>query len=297
MRRPLVLSALFAVLALCLAAPAGAVSSYENPPEGANDFDCVASAAHPNPVVLVHGLGARMEENWGYLSPLLAERGWCVFALTYGLDPRGYSNRGGVIPIEDSAPELGELVDRVLAETGAARVDLVGHSEGTFMPQYWLKFLGGASKVDRYVALTPVYDGTNVAFAGTLRDIVASLGLSSQAGEDFVASFCGSCPQLVRGSDMVELLKENGIQAPGVTYTTIMSRYDELVVPYTSGVIDEPGATNYVIQDVCPNDVSEHAGPAFDPVVARLVFNALDPGNAKPVSCAGLPPLAPPPSD
>jgi triacylglycerol lipase len=282
MRRLLVLSSLLTVLALGVAAPAGAVPSYENQPEGANDFDCVPSAAHPNPVVLVHGLGARMDENWGYLSPLLAERGWCVFALTYGLDPRGYSNRGGVIPVQDSAPELGELVDRVRAETGAEQVDLVGHSEGTFMPQYWLKFLGGAPKVDRYVAITPLYDGTDVAFAGTLRETFASFGLSSDAGEDFVASFCGSCPQLVRGSDMVELLKENGVQAPGVTYTTIMSRYDELVVPYTSGVIDEPGATNIVIQDVCPNDVSDHSMPAFDPVVARLVFNALDPAHARP---------------
>ena len=100
-----------------------------------------------------------MGENWSYISPLLAARGYCVFALTYGLDPR-LPLFGGVIPIEQSAVELGALVDRVLAATGAAKVDLVGHSEGTFMPQYWLKFLGGAGKVNRYVAMTPPYQGT-----------------------------------------------------------------------------------------------------------------------------------------
>jgi hypothetical protein len=32
----------------------------------------------------------------------------------------------------------------VLDATGAEKVDLVGNSEGTHTPQYWLKFLGGA---------------------------------------------------------------------------------------------------------------------------------------------------------
>src|SRR2546423_13773249 len=120
--------ALAACLALAVASPAAtAQSSLANPPPGANNFSCKPSRAHPDPVVLVHGLGATMGENWGYLSPLLAARGYCVFALTYGIDKRDPYN-GGAIPIEDSAPELGVFVDRVLAATGAAKVDLVGHS-------------------------------------------------------------------------------------------------------------------------------------------------------------------------
>src|SRR6202023_1015862 len=122
-------------------------------------------------------------------------RGYCVFALTYGLDPR-YPYFGGVIPIEQSAPELGAFVDSVLAATGAAKVDLVGHSEGTFMPEYWLKYLGGASKVNRYVAMTPLYKGTDLAAAAEMRDGGKSLGLS-QPIVDLTASFCGSCPEFI----------------------------------------------------------------------------------------------------
>ena len=78
-----------------------------------------------------------MGDNWSYISPILAAHGYCVFALTYGLDPRlPIQVIGGTIPIEQSAPELGAFVDQVLAATGAAKVDLVGHSEGTFMPEY-----------------------------------------------------------------------------------------------------------------------------------------------------------------
>jgi triacylglycerol lipase len=76
-----------------------------------------------------------------------------------------------------------------------------------------------------------------------------------------------------------------GAAVPGVTYTTIPTIHDELVVPYTSGILHAPNVTNEVLRDVCPDDLSEHAAEALDPVVAQLVLNALDPANAKPVSC------------
>jgi pimeloyl-ACP methyl ester carboxylesterase len=263
-----------------------------DPPAGANDFACKPTAAHPNPVILVHGLSATMGANWGYLSPLLKQRAYCVFALTYGLDPRASALGfpGGVIPIEQSAAELAAFADKVLAATGARKVDLVGHSEGTFMPQYWLKFLGGAAKVERYVAWTPLYDGTRLLGINDVEDLGAQFGLA-QPLVDVVASLCGSCPQFVAGSEMQRKLAEGGAAAPGVKYTTVMSRYDELVIPYTSGVLDAP-ATNHVLQDVCPSDLSEHALVANDPVAAQLTFNALDPANARPVDCEKLPAYA-----
>jgi triacylglycerol lipase len=284
------------VVALSTAPVASAQSSLTNPPSGANNFTCKPTARHPDPVVLVHGLGATMGENWFYLSPLLAARGYCVFALTYGIDPR-WPWFGGVIPIEQSAPELGAFVNRVLTATHARRVDLVGHSEGTFMPEYWLKYLGGARKVHRYVAMTPLYAGTNLAEAALLRDVFAPYGIS-QAFFGFVEQFCGSCTEFLAGSPMVKKLNAGlgGAAVPGVRYTTIPTTHDELVVPYTSGILHAPNVTNHVLQDVCPDDLSEHVAEAFDPVVAQLVFNALDPAHAHPVSCAGLPPFGPEPS-
>src|SRR4051795_5036208 len=52
-------------------------------PPGANE-PCQPSAAHPRPVVLVHGTFADMSNSWQALSPLLHNRGYCVFALNYG---------------------------------------------------------------------------------------------------------------------------------------------------------------------------------------------------------------------
>src|SRR5690348_4689922 len=98
-------------------------------PPGANDWSCKPSAAHPRPVVLVHGTFADMSDSWQALSPLLVNNGYCVFALNYG----SYAGSGavgvyGTGEIRNSAKELSAFVDKVLAATGAAEVDLVGHS-------------------------------------------------------------------------------------------------------------------------------------------------------------------------
>src|SRR5699024_477755 len=93
-----VLLALAAVAAM-VAAPAGAAAPLPVPytvltptallpdPPGSNDFACRPTAAHPRPVVLLHGLGGNQSDNLSTLSPLLKNAGYCVFSLTYGAQP------------------------------------------------------------------------------------------------------------------------------------------------------------------------------------------------------------------
>jgi triacylglycerol lipase len=274
------------VLMLTGALASVARAQSDPPPPGANDFSCAPSAAHPRPVVLVHGLGSNMGENWGYHSPRLKAAGYCVFALTYGIDERTRSwprSPGGVIPMERSAPELAAFVERVLAATGASQVDLVGHSEGTVMPRYYLERLAGAAKVKHFVALTPLWRGTEMIALGTVRELAEAYGDSAPA-EGLVASFCGSCPQFLRGSDYLDDLNADGEAVPGIEHTNIVTRYDLLVTPYTSGIMRD-GGTNIVLQDVCPADIQDHSTLAVDPVVTQLILNALDPEHAAPVRC------------
>jgi triacylglycerol esterase/lipase EstA (alpha/beta hydrolase family) len=241
------------------------------PPPGANNWSCKPSAAHPDPVVLVHGLSANMALNWGYVSPILASHGYCVFALTYGANPSN-PTVGGVISMEDSALQLSAFVDRVLVATSAAKVDIVGHSEGATMPAYYVKFVGGAAKVQRYVGLAPVYHGT--ATAGLLG---ALLPASAQT--------CKSCPEFIPGSPFVEKLNDGGAAVPTVTYTNIVTQHDELVVPYTSGTLEGPNVTNIVVQDQCPLDLVGHGAMAVDPLVAQDILNALDPAHQHAPPC------------
>ncbi|MBC3192018.1 alpha/beta fold hydrolase [Pseudonocardia sp. C8] len=264
------------------------------PPPGANDWSCRPSAEHPNPVVLVHGLTGNQANNWGYVSPRLAQRGYCVFSLTYGrspLAPPPLSQAGGLAPMEESAEELASFVDRVLETTGAEKVDIVGHSEGSLMPNHWVKFLGGAEHVDRYVGLTPLWDGTNTGGLAFLNRSGQQLGLGPAVGT-VLDPLCAACRQVLRGSDFLERMSSGGgPRVDGVTYTMIMTRYDELVVPYTSGMMD--GADNIVLQEGCPADLAEHVAVAFDPVALQHITNALDPAHAQPVRCLPVGPEAP----
>ena len=82
-----------------------------------------------------------------------------------------------------------------------------------------------------------------------------------------------------------------GIAVPGVSYTSIVTRNDELVAPYTSGIESAPNMTNLVVQKQCPPDQAEHVSMAADPVVAQDVLNALDPNHPAAVPCTLVLPL------
>jgi triacylglycerol lipase len=280
-----VLATIAAVGALLLWATPASAAPDPSPP-GANDFACEPSSEHPRPLVLVHGLSASQGTNWSYLSPILKDAGYCVFSLTYGRDARlddfPYSP-GGVVRMQRSSKELKAFVARVLEATGARKVDLVGHSEGTVMPRWYLEKRGGARYVNRFVALTPLWRGTEIGGTALIRDLAKPWGLSGPI-VDAVASLCGSCPQFLRGSHFMNTLNRDGEAIDGIKHTNIMTATDELVVPYTSGRMND-GGRNIVLQKVCPADLSEHAAVAFDPVVAQLILNALDPAAARPATC------------
>lgn len=249
---------------------------------GVNDWNCKPSAAHPRPVVLAHGLGATDQTNWFYHGPRLVKAGYCVFATTYGTGILG-PFVGGIESMRTSAAELGGFVDAVLAATGAQRVDIVGHSEGTTVPAYYMKFLGGAAKVERFVGFGSNYQGTTLGGLSTLID-----GLTATApglADLFRQKACAACLEYMPGSDFLVDLDRGGMAVPGPIYTNIVSRYDEVVIPYTSGIVDAPNVTNIVLQDVCRLDSSGHLGLAIDPNVTALVLRALDPEHAPPVRC------------
>jgi triacylglycerol lipase len=260
------------------------------PPPGANDWSCRPSSAHPQPVVLVHGLFASMTDDWQTMSPLLANNGYCVFALTYGVPPDAQfpaDQFGGQNAMEQSAGELSAFVDRVLAATGAKKVDVVGHSEGATMPDYYIEYLGGAKKVDRYVGISGVKHGTTLHGVATLATEFESLF----GGPEPSLGSCVSCPEFVVGSDYIKAIEARA-PAHSVVYTNITTRYDELVSPHTSGYLDGPNVTNITVQDDCPLDFSDHLSIVSSPRTGRMMLNALDPAHAQPVPCVAVAPAA-----
>ncbi|MEY9907513.1 triacylglycerol esterase/lipase EstA (alpha/beta hydrolase family) [Catenulispora sp. MAP12-49] len=268
---------LLAVPFLALAAPAQAVTS-----SGINDFSCRPSASHPRPVVLVHGTFANAGDNWLVGAPYIASRGFCVFELDYGQEP-GIPVFHGLAPVAQSAQQLSDYVNQVLAATGASQVDIVGHSQGGMMPRYYLKFLGGAAKVHTLVGLAPSNHGTDLDGIETLAAdyFPGAIGL--------IGTACPACTDQIVGSPLMQQLNAGGDTVPGVQYTVISTVYDEVVTPWQSQALSGPNVHNVVLQNLCATDLSEHVTiGTTDKIALHETVNALDPAHATPTNCLSV---------
>lgn len=272
--RPLAAVLLSAALAVVPAAAHAAA-----PSSGWNDYTCKPSAAHPRPVVLVHGTFGNSVDNWLSLAPYLEDRGYCVFSLGYGQLP-GVPVFYGLGSIATSAEQLQVFVDKVLAATGTAKADIVGHSQGGMMPRYYLKFLGGAAKVNALVGIAPSNHGTTLNGLTQLLPYFPGI-------EDLLTTATPALADQVAGSPFLTKLNSGGDTVPGVHYTVIATRYDEVVTPYRTQFLSGSDVHNVLLQDLCAVDLSEHVAIGlFDRIAFHEVANALDPAHATATTCA-----------
>ncbi|WP_433731673.1 esterase/lipase family protein [Nocardia sp. CA-129566] len=263
------------------------------PPAGANDWDCRPSAAHPEPVVLVHGTWGN-QNSWDVLAPQLKAQGYCVFSLSYG---RAASSIRGAEPgvygtedIRSSAREVGGFVDLVRAATGVPKVDIVAHSQGGPLVRQFLRFEGGANyrdptqnKVDQLITIAATNHGTTAEGLGYL----LPTGSAQAPVLDLVTQYLGTAAlQQLIDSEFLHSLNAGGDTEPGIRYTVIASHLDRVVTPpeatfLTAGL----GATvdNIWVQDLCPDDDFNHGALPESPTVGFVVQKALDP------SYTGLP--------
>lgn len=238
-----------------------------------NDFSC-RSASHPNPIVILHGLGANNGTGLIKLQRWLSEKGFCTFSLTYGQYPL-FPQTGGLKPIADSSPDIAVFIKQVRRKTGAQKVDLVGHSEGAFQTLYTTKFGGISDFISTIVAIAPPSHGS------TLSGIIEAtyiLGGLSRALVGLILDIvgCGACNDLATDGRAVDRLNEGPIAQSGTNVTIITSRFDEVVTPPESAFVYEPGVTNYYVQDFCPKDRAGHGPEGQDMNIWNLVLNSLE---------------------
>lgn len=245
------------------------------PPPGSNLAGC-RSSAHPYPVVLVNGTFANQEDDFGALAPTLANSGYCVYTFAYGAPAQQFVQSIG--PIAHSAQTLAAYVQSVLHSTGASKVDLVGHSQGGMLAEYYAKLLGGAPFVQDVVGLSPSTHGTDLGGFEALAKTIPGANAVLAAG-------CAACVDQESGSAALQPLDTGAIAQAGVTYTIIETTDEFVVTPVGSSFINEPGVNNEYVQASCPFDPVDHADLPYDPVVLQLVANALDAATAHAPNC------------
>jgi hypothetical protein len=196
----------------------------------------------------MHGLGATYYEDINAIDAYLKQEGFCTFSITYG-SFANFPLAGGFKHIAESAVELGNFINQVKSETGAAKIDLVGHSEGGFQSLYVPKFTNVSSFIDKIVAIAPPTHGTAI---GNLVELPVVGNLTREV----VELLCEACADVSSGGDAIVALNDGPIVQPGNEVTVVISKYDEIVVPPSSAFVHEEGVRNLYVQDFCPFDVS-----------------------------------------
>ena len=243
-------------------------------PPGANNWSCKPSAAHPMPVILVHGTFADMSDSWQALSPLLYDNGYCVFALNYG----SYNGSGslGVYATGDiaqSAEQLSTLREqgpgRDRRQEGRPRRSLAGRHDAALLHQVPRRGL----------------EGEHARRASRRRTTARRSTACSRSRATSRVAARSRAPTVRRARSrrrdrrFITNLNAGGETAPGVNYTVIESDNDEVVTPYTSAFLaPAPNVTNILLQSQCSLDQGEHLSMPYDHIADADVLTALDPG-------------------
>ncbi|MBX9397264.1 alpha/beta fold hydrolase [Streptomyces sp. TRM72054] len=248
-----------------------------DPAPAEDDWGRPPDLEHPYPVVLAHGTLGDRDSVWRQAVPALRAAGHRVFRLNYGA-LRALPGHYGLADIRASARELADFIDRVLADTGAARVNVVGHSQGGMLPHYCAKYLGAAAKLHHVVGIAPSNHGVTVA---GLTALVRGLpGVRDSVEAEVLFRISPAFTQLLHDSELIRELTVGGDTVTGVRHTVLWSTRDEVVQPPASQQLTpaEPGheVTNLCLQDLDPANRATHLAMPYDPVVLREVLRALE---------------------
>jgi triacylglycerol lipase len=171
-----------------------------------------ASASAQDPILFVHGY-IESASLWNTMIGRFEKDGYAKSSLSAYTYNTSQSNKV-------DAAEVKSKVESLLKTTGATKVDIIAHSMGSLNSRWYIKFLGGESKVDDWVSLGGPNHGTEFA------------------------NFCGStsCVEMRIGSTFLSELNA-GDETPGaVNYGTWWSPCDEIINPDSSVALT--GATN-----------------------------------------------------
>ncbi|WP_433667511.1 esterase/lipase family protein [Nocardia sp. CA-136227] len=184
----------------------------------------------------------------------IRDLGGCPFIFGYGI----IGPIQAAAPVAESASQLESFVTKLLATTGATHVDIVAHSSGALVANYYLKFLHGGPHVDRATYLAPVTTGTTAATPIGALDLPGAL-------------------DCLAGSQVTQALLADGVTVPGVIYAVLATHGDQVLTPPgPASFINDPRVENDYFEDLYPQaGLSSHATLPMQPEAAQWVIKQL----------------------
>jgi triacylglycerol esterase/lipase EstA (alpha/beta hydrolase family) len=209
-----------------------------------------------DPVLLVHGTFVNSDINWSWsYVPALSSLGFDVCTVDLP------NNAIGDIQV---STEYVVFAVREIAARSGDRVDVIGVSQGGIEPRWAIKWWPDVQ--------TSVDDDVMLASPNH--------GVQWRLPPEFPCM--PACWQMANGSNFIAALNA-GDETPGdVSYTSIYSSFDFVVTPpEETSPLD--GASNILIQDVCPMRPVDHNNMSGDAVTYAIALDALThPGPADP---------------
>jgi len=230
------------------------------------------AGARVTPVLLVQGTGATAKDNWSWTyEPALTQLGipWCHVDLP-----------GQATGDVQRAGEYVVAAVRFMHRAAGRRVAVIGHSQGGMVPRWALRWWPDVRRmVDDVIGFAPSNHGTTQASCSTGEPC-------SPAGW-----------QQMDEANFIKALNSRAETFGGVSYTNIVTRRDETVLPIESSFLSAAAGggrvTNVATQDICPADPYEHLLIGLvDPVAYALAIDALthdgpaDVSRVDPLVCA-----------
>lgn len=165
-----------------------------------------------NPILFVHGYG-RTSDDWNFMITQFKAAGWTdaeIYTINYGVLQSNVS----------IADDIKAKVASILAATSATKVDIVAHSMGSLSTRYYIRNLGGDSKVDAWVSLGGPNHGTSTA------------------------NDCGltPCIEMRPASSFLTALNSGDETPSSVRYATWWTPADQTILPTSSVILT--GASN-----------------------------------------------------
>ncbi|MFJ4654579.1 esterase/lipase family protein [Nocardia sp. NPDC088792] len=248
-------------------------------------IDCAPDTAHPHPVVVLpggDGTTADTATQWDTMLSTLRGAGYCAFLFQGGIIN---GNRWtGDIP--SAAQQVADFVTKVRQTTGADQVDIVAHSAGTLVSNYFLKVLSGAPSVADAVLLTPETrgcDGAGFLAAYGIKNppitpvqVVAALPFLGTVLAA-IAPDKANLVQMMPSSPVYQSVFNGRVTQPGVRYSVLSTRNDELATPATvCTLLDEPGVNMNFYEDLFPGATPVgHSSLRSSPDTANWVVQQL----------------------
>jgi len=203
---------------------------------------CTGDLASRTPVLLVHGTAVSAGEfSWNYV-PALTALG--IPLCTVQLPDNALAD------IQDSAEYVVYAI-REMNRISGRKIQIIGHSQGGMLPRWSLRFWPDTrEKVDDLVGLAASNHGTVVAlpFCPPLRGCAPAIW-QQQTGSDFITA-------LNAGFETFDT----------ISYTSVYSVLDEIVVPNlpltgatsSTSLAGGDNVVNLATQEICPNNTAEH---------------------------------------